>query len=407
VAEGEQIINVRLDIGGVDGLFGFYTLNESDRSVYSSMRWSDYPPGTASAAGLFFDRAEAPQQLVPLKPPVLRDLSLTQGVNPNNPDGTASCSGCYGIVQEGSAISVVFNGCTTSPIAWVTGVNSGGAITSLAVGSGGTCSNPMSVTATITGAPTAYPWGTTTDGVATCPSASCVLNFSGNSLISITVVNPLTSTVPFPTVLTSSGMILENVNLFPSLGTSGNFSIQEGMWIEGVTNPFIGHFHCTGTLLYCEHYGFGQPVAGGSLITHDSLIGAANGLVDLGVGIDNNQTLISMMAVNGNIIKDEKNGFTLASSSTNEVGQYFPQGLGLYSHLNNPQSSPDIAGRCTVGGSCSTITFSVPYKNPPVCTASDESRVAAIRAMPTSTNITFSGGSSGDSIAYQCQGNPN
>ncbi|HEY7413574.1 MAG TPA: hypothetical protein VH593_00145, partial [Ktedonobacteraceae bacterium] len=158
----EQISNIRLDLGGVNGIFGFYTLNASERSVYSGITWGNH--GTVSGAGFFFDNSESPQQsplgvnLSGTTRPVLRDLTLMGGTNACIQSG--AIPGCYAIVQEGAPINIAFGPATACsgslPIAWVTSVNSSGQITGINVGSGGSgCGT--SLTCTIVGAPTGYP----------------------------------------------------------------------------------------------------------------------------------------------------------------------------------------------------------------------------------------------------------
>jgi hypothetical protein len=131
----------------------------------------------------------------------------------------------------------------------------------------------------------------------------------------------------------------------------------------------------------------------------------------LGSGIDNNQAFISMGATSGNIVNDEKNGVIIASTtSVSEIGQYFPQGLALYTHINNPVNAltgtGDNAGRCA-HLPC-TITFSIPYKNKPICVATDETSNSPVRPQPAANGQSVSFlGSSSDSIAYHCVGFPN
>jgi hypothetical protein len=359
---GEQISNLTLDLGGGNpnpstmviptAVFGYYTLSSQERTTFSNIKWTDYPP--AGGAGFFFDRTEAPTAGVGSSNPagttrpVLRDLSLTgAGVPCSNP-----CY-AYGIVQEGANTQITFGSttgtpCNPYPIAWVSAVVSGN-ITGITVGSGGNCpvATQGNITCSITAAPATYPFGTGANPTAVCTG---LLNFMGTtSLQGITV--PITPTSAFPQGLNSGGMILENVNLFAT--DASNSTIQDGVWIEGVVNPLVGHLHCQGMNTaspgYCEHMGAGHPVFGGSFLTHD-VLNLAAGTELLGPGVDNNQTFVSISATGStqNLIYDQKNGgpggLQLTSATYGgEIAQYQPGsmltaaalGPTLYNHLNN------------------------------------------------------------------------
>jgi hypothetical protein len=168
---------------------------------------------------------------------------------------------------------------------------------------------------------------------------------------------------------------------------------------------------------YCEHYAYRQPLDGGVFYNHASLNGANSGLIELGLGIDNNQSLISLSALNGYTINDQTNNFLL-SSTTVKVGQYFLQGLNLYRHLNNPLSTGnppvtgDNPGRCSTSGAgglatCTNITFAVPYNTPPVCTATNETINYPVQSVPSANGKSVTFKVPPETIACHCQGNPN
>ncbi len=274
--------------------------------------------------------------------------------------------------------------------------------------------NPA-LTCTIYGGPLNFPWSSTSDARVSTSNSTPNLQFSNTG--ALTGFNtPLSSDTgtTFSANLSSGGMTLDGVNIFTSLPT-GLAQIQEGLWMEGIANPLIGHLHCTNTNRYCEYYAYGQPLDGGVFYNHDSLQGASAGLIDLGYGIDNNQSLISFSALNGNIIYDQKNKFTLTSSSAvTKVGQYFPQGLALYTHLNNPplpSGTSDNVGKCTLAPVSNPPTcfvgFSVPWNSPPVCTASNQTNTAAVKVIANTSGVTLVGATAGDVVAFQCEGNPN
>ncbi|MGO9649365.1 MAG: hypothetical protein ACLPOO_15065 [Terriglobales bacterium] len=435
---GEQISNVTLDLGGGNGagtgpaVFGYYSLSSQERTTFSNMKWADYSP--QGGAGYFFDRTEAPTGTgAPGAPnpagatrPVLRDQSLV-GAGPTCPNLL-----CYGIVQEGANITIAFGStssttaaCNPYPILWVTGVNSSGMITGVAIGYGGNC--PLStrslLTCNIYGASASYPWNTTgnLDPFAPCLS---LLTFSGSGISSIALpISSASGFPPFPLGFSSGGMILENVNMFASPGL-----IQDGLWMDGVVNPLIGHLHCQGMsttapLGYCEHIGAGNPVTGGTFLTHDTL-DIAGGLADLGLAVDGSQTFVSMRATASgqDIIFDEKNNVHLTALAYNgEVGQYLPgsfltaanQGTTFYGHVNNASPNSANAGTCTMSAStaCTVISFSPPWNNAPACTATwagGTTLIGKIKAVATTSALTITSTATETiTVAYHCEGNPN
>jgi hypothetical protein len=198
--------------------------------------------------------------------------------------------------------------------------------------------------------------------------------------------------------------------------------------MQGVENPIIGHLHCQGMSGYCEHYGISEPVRGGVFIAHD-VLNVATGLIDLGTGIDNNQTLMTLASgvTSGasSLLLDERNGVSISTAAYPVIGEYLPGNLlaggagilgpTLYGHLNNPSATTDSAGTCSLSASgslsCSRV-FSKVWNNPPACTANDLTNIAPIKSPSSTTSVVFTGSSSsgavpGDTIAYHCEGNPN
>jgi hypothetical protein len=103
-------------------------------------------------------------------------------------------------------------------------------------------------------------------------------------------------------------------------------TITDGLWMQAIENPVIGHLHCQGMSGYCEHYAINQPVTGGVFMAHDMLDVAA-GLIDLGPMIDNNQTLMTLTTAVGYLVFDETNNVFLLHSSYPSVGEYLPGNL--------------------------------------------------------------------------------
>ena len=119
-----------------------------------------------------------------------------------------------------------------------------------------------------------------------------------------------------------------------------------------------------------------------------------------------------------NTIQDDQHGITLSSTNWPHVAYYAPGGMAssdgqaftLLGHINNNvglTGNKDNAGTCTINGTCGTLTFSTPYNSTPVCTATNQTRAAALKIAPSGGSLTITGGMTGDVIAYQCQGNPN
>jgi hypothetical protein len=201
-----------------------------------------------------------------------------------------------------------------------------------------------------------------------------------------------------------------NVNMFASPG-----KIQDGIRMEGVVNPLIGHLHCQGMFGYCEHVGAGHVVFGGASMTHD-VLDIAMGLADAGPAIDGNQTFISMSATGASqdIIFDERSNVHLTAATYNgEIAQYLLGGFVLNSHLNNTLANSANAGICTMAsGKCTAINFVPAWNFTPACTAtwtSGGTLTGQLQALATTSTLTIQSNVTTDNatVAYNCQGNPN
>lgn len=328
---GEEIRDLRIDIGGNSNIFGYYTQNEMERNVLELMQIGGFgsqspvsgvTATSSNAADMFYDDTETPASN-PASRNVIRDISLL---------GNYGCGSlCYGIVYEG-----VVNGST---------------------------------------------------------------NLAG-------------------------GPIVENVNIF----NDGSEAVMtDGIWMQGIENPIVGHLHCKGMTGYCEHYAITEPMHAGVFIAHDMLAGGGS-LIDLGPNIDNNQTLMTLTSAANSILNDQKNGVTIASGAyPSGIGEYLPgnmlmgstggtapiQGPILYGHLNNATAASANAGTCTFPPTSSlscTVNFIPPFQVAPACVANDQSSSAIITPTPGTSSVTFSGGAGSnhnDVIAYHCEGNPN
>lgn len=74
-------------------------------------------------------------------------------------------------------------------------------------------------------------------------------------------------------------------------------------------------------------------------------------------------------------------------------------------HVGYTTANGDVAGVCTLGTSCA-ITFTNAYVAAPACQGTDQTAIAAVKAAPTTTGVTFTGTGT-DVIAYHCDANPN
>lgn len=114
------------------------------------------------------------------------------------------------------------------------------------------------------------------------------------------------------------------------------------------------------------------------------------------------------------LVVDDQHGLTLGANWPS-LSYYSPggflstdgQGLTLYGHANNASVNTDNSGTCTIASGSCTMNFAVPWVNPPVCVATDQTHAALLRVMPSTTNLIITGGSNSDVVAFHCEGNPN
>jgi hypothetical protein len=97
----------------------------------------------------------------------------------------------------------------------------------------------------------------------------------------------------------------------------------------------------------------------------------------------------------------------------------FPAGQYVGGHLNQAAAGtttagagtmPSTAGICTAAAATTcVVTFSQAFQNAPACIVTDQTTAAngALKALPTTTNLTITTTSSSDTFSYICVGNPN
>lgn len=97
----------------------------------------------------------------------------------------------------------------------------------------------------------------------------------------------------------------------------------------------------------------------------------------------------------------------------------FPAGIYVGGHLNQASAGTTSAGAGTMtstAGICTAsaattcvVTFSAAFQAAPACIVTDQTTTAngALKALPTTTNLTITTASSSDTFSYVCVGNPN
>ena len=154
-------------------------------------------------------------------------------------------------------------------------------------------------------------------------------------------------------------------------------------------------------------------VWGGLFHNIDTSTTVVGGVVHLGKGIDNYQTLLSLVspvASSGNIVTDDLN---LASPITTTsfpkgLGQYFPNGLTIPNVLRSGlalTTNADTAFHLTAASSTATYPFQGIYVTHPFCWASDETTAGGIKVTyNTTVSVTFTTPGATDVIDGACIG---
>lgn len=334
-AGGEEIDGLAFDLGGNANTFGYYTMNETERSVLSNYRFGGYDPASAYEAGIFYDRTEAPNG----QPGPARN-SLQHG----NMAGTLSANNAEadGIDYEGSDIVVTVSptGCTGPVHAWVSSVNTSGGVAQVTVdpNNNGT-SGCTAATCQIIGAPTVYPAtfpnnyvvGTNNNG------ATCTATVAGGVVTTIVAgTGGAATNTGYNQSWITGGPMIDDVNC--ASGASGK--IADCIFVEGVGRAEVKNVHTLDTLGYGVNYGAMQKTAGGEISLVDANVTTAGNL-QLGAGIDNTQR-VSALSASGTsltIVNDIKNGLTLTTSNyTDGLGMYLPANfiVGGNAYISQP-----------------------------------------------------------------------
>jgi hypothetical protein len=80
--------------------------------------------------------------------------------------------------------------------------------------------------------------------------------------------------------------------------------------------------------------------------------------------------------------------------------------LAISQHLTQG-SAGQFAGTVALSGGTATVTFPTAFSSAPVCVATDQTAIAAIKIVPSATNVVITESSGTDTIAWICVGNPN
>ena len=305
-AFGGRIEDVKIDLGGNENTFGYYTQSEQERSGVYFSNCGHGGNGFANGgewACVFWDRTEAPTTQVGPDNFGISDFNM-------GPNLTSNASTGYGVVAEGSNITITFTslGSCTGPLsAYVQAVNTSGVITSIGVGNNGTsgCTTGSPPTCTITGAPSTFN-GTGPSG------ATCSFTISGGV---VTAISPSGTNTGYPKGFVSYGA---KRALSLTLAGSSQGKMQDGFWVEGYSDTQIKGVHCEFLLGNCVHVSNGSGFTQAGAFQDIDTSSSVGGQVLLGYGIDNNQTLESIANATGVTgfasITDIPNGVTASGN---------------------------------------------------------------------------------------------
>lgn len=385
-AFGGRVDGLKLDCGVDNNCFGYYTLNEQERSGLFNVNCGNL--GTGSACG-FWDRMGANTGQSGPTHYAVRDVNM-------NANLTADSSSTYGLVFEGAQIEVnLTGGGGSGATAWVTNV-SAGVISGLTLGYAGSgYTSAPACTINTTATPTT--------------TATCSTTESGGSVTSISLNN---AGAGYNNGQFGGGP--DEVANVTMAGAANPGRIQDGVWVEGYDNPQVGYVHCEWALNACVHFGGGTAtVFGGFVHNIDTSTTVVNEVVQIGKGVDNTQDFRSIMATaNGgnptNVILDDQNSVTLSSSTVGRrLQQYQPGGMNVWNLVRTSQSgNTDLAGTLTASSKSATYTFVGKYTSHPICTATDETTVtSALKVSYTgTTSVTFTTPGTADVVDYLCVG---
>ena len=216
--------------------------------------------------------------------------------------------------------------------------------------------------------------------------------------------------------------------------------MKGGILIEASKNPVVRDGHCEWYSDDCVRInkGTGQTVGGEVRDIYPANASGTTSVVRLGTNgpgqpmstlaedIDiGPPSTVSPPYTAPPAIIDDQHGITLPPGDWPHVSYYAPGGMAsadnqaftLLGHINNnitgSSGNRDNAGTCTLSVSVPptcTVNFALAWTTAPVCTASDQTSAAALKAAATTTSLTITGGTgaaASDKVAYQCQGNPN
>ncbi|HEY6410463.1 MAG TPA: hypothetical protein VIY29_23685, partial [Ktedonobacteraceae bacterium] len=105
-------------------------------------------------------------------------------------------------------------------------------------------------------------------------------------------------------------------------------------------------------------------------------------------------------AINNSPSTSTTNLVTTDASTRNR----FDSGIRTGTIESGVNANTDLAGSCTVGVVPCTILFTQTYNNPPICTCSNASAVAACSVTVTKTSLVINGGTLNQTIDYICIG---
>jgi len=168
--------------------------------------------------------------------------------------------------------------------------------------------------------------------------------------------------------------------------------------------------------------GFGPNLSGSNYALSTAEVQGTLGVRYPGLGSTSNGTsMVRLISSDGNMA-DQFTGGSASGQPSYHYSQYFYDTYSLYTDVlgldcysrgavycsipnlaTGTSSNSDFAGQLTLSSGTATYSFTGLYTNPPVCTATDTTSVAATQVVVTASTLTVNG-SGTDVVNYVCIG---
>jgi hypothetical protein len=290
---GDVIQDFSIQPGNGGGNFGVYSSSAQEQSVCQNV-----VVRASNNAAFFFDKVQGngsgPGHWA------MSECTGRAGINPGQapaqgyPNVANQIGMGYGIWAEGNGIVVYFTGgtCTTYPQGYPTTI-AGGAITAIKMTYAGTCSNVTGLACHI---------GTQHGGTA----ETCAPTTVGNTVTGITAGGVGSN---YNLSDTQTGAPFEIANA--TINGKNTQSMRASIVLDGLFSPHVRSIHTGYNADWGVIVGYGSGVIIGGLFENVDLENTSNGEYRFGVGIDNNQMVLST-GRGGSVasIQDDNNNFT-------------------------------------------------------------------------------------------------